>query len=156
MGRDVGEVVTVEADGAVRCDLGGGDVVTAEPFGPAGDDSPPLPGDSAALTRSPGAGRRQVSGYSDGTERKAAGGERRLYSRDADGNPVAEVWLKADGSVEATSLSGNGSMSMDPSGVVSASGDVVANAGSAGQIKLTTLRVPSPFGPLGPPIPEPD
>jgi hypothetical protein len=57
------------------------------------------------------------------TDTKNAGvaerGEKRLYSRDASGAPVAAVWLKSDGSILITNSSG--------SFLMAASGDVIIN-----------------------------
>lgn len=115
MGR-IATVVSIERaqdEGAqvvdVQCDPGGGAAVTAEHFAPPGDDSLPLPGDSAALEDSSGSGREQISGYLDPkNEGQAAAGEKRLYSRATDGSPVAEVWLKNDGSILVRVLKAGG------------------------------------------------
>ena len=84
----------------VKVDQGGGDNVTPEHFGPAGDDSAPLPGDFAAVINQTGTGRTSVVGYVDpNSTPKAAPGEKRLYARDEDGSVVAELWLQGDGSL---------------------------------------------------------
>lgn len=109
MGR-VAEVLSTERDAAgvltVRVDPGGGAVVSAEHFAPAGDDSCPLPGDFAAIEDSAGKGAEQVTGYSDATPGVAEPGEVRKYSRNADDEVVAVLWLKRDGSLELESLTG--------------------------------------------------
>lgn len=171
MGR-VAAVITVEADGNVRCDLGGGDTVTADGFADAGSDCPPLPGDTVALEEGVGVGGYQVSGYHDETAKKAEGGEKRHYARDTDGSPVAEIHIKGDGTVEVTSLvAGGAKVTVKPDGTVDVEGDVTvtgsigvggdaeadgevkAKAGGAQFVTLTGLKVPTPFGPQGPPIP---
>lgn len=101
MGR-VGTVVEVEPDGDARLDMGGGDLVTAEHYGDAGDDSHPLPGDSAATVDGEQIGSRVATGYWDASAQKAGAGEKRFYSRDSGGAVVAEIYLKADGSIEIT------------------------------------------------------
>lgn len=93
-----------EVDGAqvldVVIDPGGKDLTTAPHFGAPGDDSKPLPGDTAVTVETQGSGEEVVVGYLD---EKNAGiakdGERRIYARDSDGVVVAEVYIKADGSV---------------------------------------------------------
>jgi hypothetical protein len=107
---EVGIVIATEKtdDGRdVQVDPGGGPTVTAEQFLDAGDDSQALPGDSAALVKAPGQGRSLVVGYADTKNAPlAADGERRQYSRDAEGTPVAQFWLKADGSIVIEVLEG--------------------------------------------------
>lgn len=101
MGR-IGTVVdAVKQDGLdeVRVDLDDGDVATCDHFAPAGVDSLPLPGDSAATEETAGNGARQVAGYADATnDGKALPGEFRIYARAPDGTLVSEIWLKGDGS----------------------------------------------------------
>lgn len=150
MGR-VGVVTAVEDDGAVRCDLGGEDSATADPFAPAGDDAPPLTGDDVALSEAPGAGGYQVTGFGDATDKKAAGGEKRIYARDPDGAPVAEVWCKGDGSISIEQLTSGASVLIDPEGNVrlgSASASVeVALASLVHQAIADMLTVGSLFAP---------
>lgn len=171
-------MVEVEGDGNVRVNLGGDDLVTAEGFAGAGDDAPPLPGDSVALAEGVGSGGHQVAGYDDTTAKTAAGGERRMYARDPNGAVVAEVHARGDGSIEITSLiSGGAQVTVKPDGTVVISGateitgdldvdgttritgdadvdgEVKAKASGGQFVTLTGLMIPSPFGPLGPPIP---
>ncbi len=101
----VAEVVDVESDGNVKVDPGGGDALIADHFGPSGDDSPPLPGDNVALTDGSETGTQQATGYSDpDNDGVAAQGEKRSYARSPAGTPVAEVYLKGDGSIVIKSL----------------------------------------------------
>lgn len=99
----IGEVLefTHTDEGAfVKCDIGG-EFITAEHYGPPGDDSYPLPGDFVAISASVGEGNYQVDGYWDPKNPGSSGlGERKLYSRDADGNVVGYVLLKNDGTTE--------------------------------------------------------
>ena len=113
----VGKVEQFRRDGAnetVQIDTGGGATVEAEHFAPAGDDSPPLPGDYAATVPGSGKGGLQVTGYADpDNERVAAAGEKRIYSRDSDGNVIGTVWLKGDGSILAENSAGTFRLTSD-------------------------------------------
>lgn len=101
------EVVSVERkrDGDahvvdVLVDDGNGDTFTVDLFQPPGDDSLPLPGDTALLQESAGSGNKAAVAFNDpANEGKAGNGERRIYSRTAEKKIAADVWLKADGSV---------------------------------------------------------
>ncbi len=89
----------------VQVDPGGGANVSAEHFSAAGDDAPPLPGDSAITVPSSGRGKEAVVGYVDpNSEPVAAPGEKRVYARDGDGVLVAEIWLKGDGDLVIKSV----------------------------------------------------
>jgi len=103
----------------VIVDAGGGDNVPAELYQPPGEDSLPLPGDGALLQEAPGTGSKAVVGFHDplntGT---AADGEKRGYSRKADGTPAAEFWLKADGSVHIKSFVPTGTIFIESEGPV--------------------------------------
>jgi len=91
----------------VKIDPGGGANLMAPHFGAAGDDSPPLPGDYAVTVSVPGGNGEVVAGYLDPDNAGVAeGGERRLYSRDAERAIKATVWLRADGSVRVENDSG--------------------------------------------------
>jgi len=91
----------------VKSDPGGGANVTAPHFGAPGDDGHPLPGDSVALIGVPRTGGVASVGYIDPANTpKAAAGERRVYSRDASGAVVAEVWLKNTGEVSVKNDAG--------------------------------------------------
>lgn len=84
----------------ILVDAGAGDHQAAELYQPPGDDSLPLPGDSALLQEAPGTGSKAVVGFDDpSNEGKALPGERRLYSRTTAGAVAADIWLKGDGSV---------------------------------------------------------
>jgi hypothetical protein len=84
-----------------KVDRGGGDSITAYHFSAPGDDSQPLPGDVAFVAEDEGAGNGQIVGYQDPKTSPAAGvGEKRIYSRSGPGVVAAEVWLKADGSID--------------------------------------------------------
>jgi len=84
----------------VKVDRGGGSNITAEHFSSAGDDSHPLPKDSVVVVQIDGTGNGVVVGYLDPkNSQKAEKGEKRLYSRDENGDEKAEVWLKKNGEV---------------------------------------------------------
>lgn len=102
----------------VRIDEGGGNAKTAGHFGPAGDDSPPLPDDVAVHVDAGGSGRKQAVGYQDPKNpSKANPGERLLRARNPQGEVVLEVWLKGDGSFVVESHTG-AALEMKTSGTV--------------------------------------
>lgn len=121
----------------VKVNPGGGANLVAEHFSTPGDDSHPLPNDYAVLVPVQQTGRVAAVGYIDpANEQAAAAGERRLYSRDSDGNIVATIWIKNDGEVlvenDAASLTmaADGSVTADNgSGAMElqAGGDVIIN-----------------------------
>jgi len=103
----IAEVLSVEQteDGLdIKCDPGGGAVITVPHFATPGDDSPPLPGDFVSLEESAGSGSGQASGYSDPLPSQAANGEKRIYARSPAGVATAEIWLKGDGSISIKPL----------------------------------------------------
>lgn len=101
----------------VKVDPGGGANVTAEHFSAPGDDSQPIPGDYAAISKVGGTGRKVATGYLDPLNDPVAGpGEKRIYARDENGATIVQVWLKSDG--EATILNANGQITLKPNGAV--------------------------------------
>lgn len=96
-------------------DPGGGALLTCEHFADPGDDSHPVPGDYPLLVEVPRTGGAVAVGYLDPKNaQKAAQGEKRIYARDANGDTVVEMWLKADGTaVVSNSL---GSITLKPDG----------------------------------------
>jgi hypothetical protein len=145
----VGEYRAEGDDGPeLDADLGGGDIPTADVFGPAGDDSPPLEGDLAALVELDDNDAFAAVAYGDDLERKAARGEKRIYARDANGAEVSQLHLKGDASIvleqdggssltvaadgSITIDAGAGTISIDAAGAVSISGTSVSmQTGSA-------------------------
>lgn len=92
--RDGAEIVEI------RADIGGNDTHACELYQPSGDDAIPLPGDFVELEPGVESGTWVVVGVHDRRNRgTAAAGEKRLYARDEDGNPVCEIWLKGDGTL---------------------------------------------------------
>lgn len=113
-----------------KIDPGGGYNVTSEHFGAPGDDGQPLPGDYVVAVRVPRTGGSVAVGYLDPTNAGQAGpGERRLYSRAADGALMAWIWLKADGSVVIEN-DGGGSIVMAPGGDIVLNGVTIDTAGN--------------------------
>lgn len=165
----------------VKCDQGGDDTVTGYHFTPPGVDAAPLPGDVAYLGDDQGRGNAQALGYQDPANAGvAAGGEHRSYSRAPSGSPVAEIWLKGDGSILVRSVLGASSAELGADGSISlTTAQASAQLGADGAINLSnalggiavdaagnvTATTPlgsfgagththaSPFGPTGPPIP---
>lgn len=84
-----------------------GDTLTAQYVQGAGDDAVPLPGDYPLCVRIERAGRIVVVGFvePDATQ-TAQAGERRMYSRNASREEMAEVWIKNDGTVLVSNASG--------------------------------------------------
>lgn len=141
-----------------------GDDGDADHYGPPGVDGAPIPGiDYVALADGTGTGSRNAVGYLDPKNAgKALAGEARLYSRDASGNIMAELWLKNDGSIVMSNA--NGSMQLASDGTVNANGTIVdtsgnvlgkaevtAKANSAASVTLSQHLHPHPFGPTGAP-----
>ena len=146
-----------------KIDVGGGDIRTSEDYGPAGDDSFPLDTDKAIAVEVPRTGGIAIVGYLDTLDSTISEpGEKRIYSRDAtSGLVVAEIYLKADGSINCSNdngsfkLEANGNfvvnkLTIDINGNITTSGDV-----TAGTISLKTHVHPAgtPPGPTGVPIP---
>lgn len=97
---------------------GGGELITAEHYAPAGDDSFPLNTDYVLGISVRQTGRGAVIGYLDPRNApKAEAGEKRTYARDpASGDVVVEFWQKADGS--AILVNENGQIELDPEGAI--------------------------------------
>ncbi len=132
-------------DGAeIDLDLGGDDPSTADHAGPAGDDSPPLPGDFVAALELDGVTQTMVvAGYADSTERVAEPGEKRIYARDSAGAVVSEVHLKGAGEIVIRRTSATGSsITISPDGSITlkqTAGTVSIDA--SGAIKLSGVSV---------------
>lgn len=80
---------------------GGAGEITIEHMGAPGDDSLPLDSDRVVGIPTGGTGRVVAGGYAD-TENEgvAVKGEKRLYSRDSEGDVRATLYLKKDGTIE--------------------------------------------------------
>jgi hypothetical protein len=124
----------------VIADLGGGDTATLDHYTPAGIDAPPVVGDLLSGTESVGTGEYFATGYVDPkNEGIAESGDIRLYARDSDGNPIAEIHvmnsgdvelsgpvatviLRADGTIHCSNESGNFELAV--SGIFTANGNL--------------------------------
>ena len=84
----------------VKMNPDGGSNITGEHFADSGNDSPPLPDDTAVTVGIQRNGGQVPVGYID---TKNAGvavpGEARIYGRDNAGIKINEIYLKADGSI---------------------------------------------------------
>lgn len=85
----------------IKLDVGGGENITAPQAGPAGIDATPLETDLAITSSSPGDSGENVVGYVD-PKNASKGDGVYLYARDASGAPIADIWVKTDGSVVIT------------------------------------------------------
>lgn len=113
--------------------------LTVEQFSSAGDDSPPMTGDYAATTSLTRKGGQAAVGYIDPKLTPVSNpGEKRVYSRDANGAEVAQLYLKNDGSVQLSNSAGsfqllsNGNLNLngviiDPSGTITLPNGIVLN-----------------------------
>lgn len=68
-------------------------------YAPSGDDSPPLPGDRILIFKVDGTGNYAISGILTKSQ-GAEPGEKKLYSRDSNGDVQAVIYLKGDGTIE--------------------------------------------------------
>lgn len=122
----------------IQADLGGGEIVVAEHYGP---DAPPLPGDLAVIVPLGESGRSVGAvAYDDESSRAAAPGEYRIYARNPAKEVTAVVYLRADGSVEITQPLGVGAITIDPMGAITLAGvSVSLNSGPTLGEFFTTL-----------------
>lgn len=105
----------------VKANPGGGPNVTSVHFGPAGDDSQPLPGDALIGVEIPGSGRAASVGYADPLNVPiAAPGDKRIYARFEDGSICSELWLQNDETV--TLFNASGYWRLTPSGLLELNG----------------------------------
>jgi len=114
----------------VKCNPGGGANVTVEHYADAGDDASPLTRDYVATQPVNTSGGEVALGYADTLNTpKAQPGDKRIYSRDAaTGIWVAEVWLKADGSIIGANQ--NGSFQLLANGDFMVNGLTIDTAGN--------------------------
>jgi len=84
----------------IKVDLGGGNILTADYYLPPGEDSKPLKIDNIGLMPTQRKGGLLVVGFIDlQNEPKSEDGEKRFYSRQSDGQEVAEIYLKKTGEI---------------------------------------------------------
>ena len=146
---DIGNVktttTTTEGDASfnnVVVAKGSGASLTTEHFMSAGDDSKPLPDDYAVIVPIENTSNAAVVGFVDPRNTPVTEpGEKRIYSRDTEGNVVAAVHLKNDGAVEVTNAEG-GSLVLQPSGDIVLNGvtiDTNGNITTSGDIGATKV-----------------
>lgn len=131
----------------VRADTGGGSSLTSPLYGAPGDDSNPLPGDTVVILRTAGNGSTVCVGAVDTeNDTKADPGERRIYSRTAQGTTAAVIYLKNNGDIDMNGLiiGADGSITLPPLASI--------RVGPL-QVDLVTHTHATPSGPSGPPIP---
>jgi len=105
----------------VKLNPGGGNNITAEHFSDIGDDSRPLKNDYLVYVYLKRSGGMAVVGYLDTkNEQKANAGDKRIYSRNSDGDQVSEAWLKNDGSISLNN--DNGSILLQANGEINING----------------------------------
>ncbi len=116
----------------VKVNAGGKNIITAEHYSSAGDDSRPLPDDFAILVEAGRTGNTVAVGYLDVTTTPVAGkGEKRIYSRNSNGDVSASIHLKNDDSVKIENLLGYIELRAD--GVVDINGFLITpNADASG------------------------
>jgi len=123
----------------VKCKPGGGVNVTVEHYADIGDDSHPLNSDYVAIVPVNTSGSEIALGYADVIN---APNDKRIYSRDQNtGAMIADVWLKADGSIICTNA--NGSFSLMASGDFVVNGvtiDTNGNITTAGTVSADTVE----------------
>lgn len=103
----------------VKSDPGGGANITPEHFGPAGDDSAPLPADFLGGVPVQGTGRFVASGYVDPINPGISlGGEVRRYARDEDGAIVSSIHFFRDGAIELQSAVGGNVLTLGVDGSI--------------------------------------
>ena len=82
-----------------------------------------------------------IFAWRDDTTRKAAKGEKRIYSVDSSGAEIAEVWLKNTGEIvisgKNTNITVNGNLTVSASGTAEISAPTVNLGGSGGAFVLT-------------------
>lgn len=159
----------------LKIDVGGGDIKTSQNYESAGNDSFPLITDKAIAVEIPRTGGVGVVGYLDPLDNKlAVAGEKRIYSRDpGTGLVIADLFLKADGSIKGNNANGSfelqsggdfvvNGVTIDTSGNISSSGKitVTGNITTSADVKASTISLKThihpagtPPGPTGPPVP---
>ncbi len=91
----------------VKCDKGGGDIVTPVHCADSGDDSQPLPQDIPAAVEVEQTGAFAAVGYIDPKNPGIAKpGEKRIYARNIDGVIVSSFYMEQDGTVTITNEGG--------------------------------------------------
>lgn len=114
---------------SLKSDIGGDDIHTSQIFASVGEDSQPLATDYSVSVSTPGSGKRAIIGWIDSKNKnKSNPGAKRQYSRDSEGNVVAEFILDNDGSV--TVNNDNGSIVLESGGNVVINGVTIDASGN--------------------------
>lgn len=114
----------------IKSDPGGNANVTGFHLSSPGDDSLPLNQDITILVPIPGSGRDAAIAYADPKNSlQSEPGEKRIYSRDADGVQVAAIKLSKDGKI-LVSNSGGGSIELQPGGDIVLNGVTIDTNGN--------------------------
>lgn len=109
-------------------------------YGPSGDDSPPLSEDRVLLVSIDGEGKHVITGVickSQGAEP----GEKKLYSRDSNGDIQGYIYIKSDGIIE---INGNADFAVAFNDLKSGFDTLVSNFNSH-------THPTAPSGPVSPP-----
>lgn len=106
-----------------KVNTGGGFIINAEHFASPGDDSYPLAGDIVNIVPLPRSSGNDgvATGYADvKNTKKAQPGDKRIYSRTAEGIAISEVWLKNTGEIVVSNA--NGTFTLEPGGTIDLNG----------------------------------
>lgn len=102
-----------------KVELNKGQNIQAERYLPPGDDSQPLPEDRAGLVERTESGAMFAVGALDTVnEQIALPGEKRFYGRNEAGLPTSQFYMKNDGTIEVSNVSGM-IITADPTGKIS-------------------------------------
>ena len=135
----------------IQADPGGNDDRTFTQYGPSGDDSPPLDGDSIGGFPVQGTGRVVATGYADTRNAGVAKqGEVRRYAREAEGGTIVCSWhLKDDGSFVVENDAGSFRLGADGSFTAeNDAGSFELTAAGALNATIQTFRVSNDAGSL--------
>jgi|SRR6185369_16368665 len=142
----------------VQVDAGGGELLTLEHVDSCGEDSPPRPGDYAAVSESTGQGAVRSAGYVDTKNVGVAlAGEKRIYGRAPDGSVAGFVHFHGDGLVEIKGLAAGerykiGPVEIDAQGNITTPGDITVKK-DTNPVTLSLHKHGSGTGPTTPPLP---
>lgn len=134
--------------GSVKCDLGGGRIITASHYASPGENDHPFPGDFCALEPKGTGGFLAVAFWDPKLQLAALPGEKILMSRSAPGVPAAKIHMRADGSVVI-----NDTVTISALGAISALGEVTAMAETPLAVRVSTHLHLTAVGPTNPPTP---
>ena len=132
-----------ELDLGGKIEGGASDTDDVDHFGPSGDDSPPLPDDSAVAVELDDDGEQSAAvAYSDGLTRTALPGEKRFYARDTAGAVVSEIHMTRDGGVRIEKIGGGPKVLVNADGSIELSNSAATvSVSPTGAIKLSGTSV---------------